>query len=232
MGVLVLRNIRPDFNSGIYKLRAEGFTGNKHLAPEDKQMDKRNSSGKSTPPVSQDEQAPEEEKSVPPEYDAGALVLEYTSRIQGIIRGFRVAEEDSGDIFQEISIRIAKNLERFEGRSHIGTWIYRIAVNECKRFLDKKKRDRLDSGAGDIDQFESGPRTTPEFAYEQIELRERIQDALGELSQEYREVIILHSIDGLSYQQISDTLEIPMGTVESRLYRAREKLRRILQGAL
>jgi RNA polymerase sigma-70 factor, ECF subfamily len=139
--------------------------------------------------------------------------------------------EEAKDVAQDVFLQVYRTLGRFEGRSSLKTWIYRIVVNQChnrRRFWGRRKKDqsrpleeltRADEAR--LVAAEPGP-------FEQVRCQERsrrVQAALLGLSFEHRAILILHEVEGLSCQVISATLGVAEGTVKSRLSRAREALR-------
>jgi RNA polymerase sigma-70 factor (ECF subfamily) len=142
--------------------------------------------------------------------------------------------EEARDVAQEVFLQVYRVLDRFEGRSSLKTWIYRIAVNQChnrRRFWHRRRRDReqaLDEGLSTGGGVASGP--TP---YEETQRRERarrVQEALLELSFEHRTVLVLREVEGLTCEEVGVALGVPEGTVKSRLSRAREAMRLRLRG--
>jgi RNA polymerase sigma-70 factor (ECF subfamily) len=141
--------------------------------------------------------------------------------------------EEARDLSQEVFLQVYRQLERFEGRSALRTWIYRIVVNQCRnrpRFWRRRRRDRCCPNDG------LGAQRQPRVAeglgpFEQARLRERaerLQQALARLSFEHRVVLLLREVEALSCEEIAGTLGLPEGTVKSRLSRARDVLRREL----
>ena len=145
--------------------------------------------------------------------------------------------EEARDVAQDVFLQVYRTLARFEGRSSLKTWIYRIVVNQChnrRRFWMRRARKGTRAleeltAADEIRLAESRPgRDDP---YEQLRRRERqrrVQAALLELSFAHRTVLLLHEVEGLSCEAIAATLQVREGTVKSRLARAREALRRRL----
>jgi RNA polymerase sigma-70 factor (ECF subfamily) len=147
--------------------------------------------------------------------------------------------EEARDVAQEVFLQVYRTLGRFEGRSSLKTWIYRIVVNQChnrRRFWQRRARDReeaLDEGLPAPDREGGGAwHASP---YEQAVERERarrVQSALLGLRFDQRSVLVLREIEGLSCQEVATALGIPEGTVKSRLSRAREALREKLLGLI
>jgi RNA polymerase sigma-70 factor (ECF subfamily) len=149
--------------------------------------------------------------------------------------------EEARDIAQEVFLQVYRTLSRFEGRSSLKTWIYRIVVNRChNRHRFWRRRHRKSSSA--LEDLTRGEevrlasldpgRTSP---YEQVRQRETarlVQAALLSLSFPHRAVLVLRQVEGLSCQAIAEALALPEGTVKSRLARAREALRESLLARL
>jgi RNA polymerase sigma-70 factor (ECF subfamily) len=138
--------------------------------------------------------------------------------------------EEARDVTQEVFLQVYRKLGRFEGRSSLKTWIYRIAVNQChnrRRFWHRRRRDReqaLDEGLA----LAAGKAPSP---YEELVRRERarrVQEALLHLSFEHRSVLVLREIEGMTCGEAALALGVPPGTVKSRLSRAREAMRQML----
>lgn len=140
--------------------------------------------------------------------------------------------EEARDLAQDVFLQVYRTLDRFEGRSSLRTWLFRIVVNHCRnrrRFWHRRRRDRalpLDAlTAGDEAALAREGSAGP---FEQVARRERarlVQEALLELSFDHRAVLLLREVEGLSGGEIAGALGLPAGTVKSRLARAREALR-------
>lgn len=154
----------------------------------------------------------------------------YQNRVFNIAYGMLSDYEDAKDASQEIFIRVFRSIGLFKGQSSFTTWLYVICRNICNDHLRKRRKqgvnvsiydDGEDGGATEIKSEEP----TPE---EHVELSERqaaVRDAIDELKREYREVIIYSDIEQLSYDEVAKILKCPVGTVKSRLNRARNALR-------
>jgi RNA polymerase sigma-70 factor, ECF subfamily len=128
------------------------------------------------------------------------------------------------DIAQEVFITVYKNLKHFRFESQFTTWLYRITVNRCKDYLRRmnvrKIFSPLDEG------YEVSENSTP---VENNDISKIVTEAISKLPAKLRMPLILKDIEGFSYQEISETLNCEMGTVKSRIFRGREKLKEILQ---
>ena len=141
--------------------------------------------------------------------------------------------DDAQDAAQEVFLRVYRSVALFRADSRLSTWVYQITVNVCTDMLRKYAR-HPETSLNDGEEEDAGrdlPDETyaPEPLYERTALREQVQAALGELSPEHRQIIVLRDITGLRYDEIAGVLQLSGGTVKSRLYRAREKLASILR---
>jgi RNA polymerase sigma-70 factor (ECF subfamily) len=167
------------------------------------------------------------------------LVERYQGRVYSLICGMVRDREEARDLTQDAFIKAYKNLHRFRLESSFYTWLYRIAMNvaiDHLRKMKKRKHEAFDENvaARDSDGLLSAAhdRTNPGKALDRKELHDQIYDALDLLSPDHRQVVLLREVEGLTYQEISDTMGIPEGTVMSRLFYARRKLRDALKDHL
>lgn len=159
------------------------------------------------------------------------LVNRYSSRVVNIAYSLLSDREDSLDAAQEIFIKVYKNISTFRGESSVSTWIYRITKNVCTDFLRKRKAVviSLDDEKDDEQKLEiADESSSPEEVFERKEKITLVRNAIAALDENQRMVITLFDINGLSYDEIASVLRCPIGTVKSRLYRARDSLRKIL----
>ena len=159
-----------------------------------------------------------------------ALVLKYQSRILNLISRFVANPSDASDVAQEAFIKAYRALPGFRGDSAFYTWLYRIALNTAKNFLASGARQSFIASA-DYDEMEQidqsdtlKEQATPERLLLTRELQETIIKAIEGLPADLRSAIILREIDGLSYEEIAVVMECPVGTVRSRIFRAREAI--------
>ncbi len=159
-----------------------------------------------------------------------ALIGRYEARILRLVRGM-VPAPDVEDVTQEAFLKAFRKLHLFDGRSSFYTWIYRLSANTAMDWRKKEARRRHAplpaTEAGE--DLVPGDGPGPERRAVQIELGERIDRAVAELPDTYREIVLLREARGLSYEEIAAELGISKGTVESRLFRARERLRERLR---
>ena len=157
----------------------------------------------------------------------------YENRIYSLALRSTGSEQDAADITQEVFLRVWKNLDSFRGDSSLSTWLYRVTSNLCVDFARKKVAEGMPTSIDDeespaADLADSSRMAQPEAAAENSELREELQFALAQLSEEHRRVVLLRDVAGMTYTDIARTLGLEEGTVKSRLARARASLRKIL----
>lgn len=164
-----------------------------------------------------------------------ALVEEHQQRIFNLAYRMAGNPDDASDMSQEALIKIFRNIGKFKGESKFSTWIYRVATNTCLDEMKKLKRRQtysldseieMDEGGVKVEVEDTGP--TPETSAETRELKGAINEAIAQLSEEHRQVIILRDINGFAYEEIAQVLSCSLGTVKSRVSRARKQLQKIL----
>lgn len=161
----------------------------------------------------------------------GILVERYQRRVVGVAMAVVHSQEDALDLAQETFVRAFENVDKFESRSSFSTWLYRIAANIAIDFRRRERRHPTMRGEEAETEIQKLPsRLGDSFRQAQRgEMSQRIRGALDQLTQEHRAVILLREVEGLSYDEISDVLQCPRGTVMSRLHYARNHLREILK---
>jgi len=161
-----------------------------------------------------------------------ALVLRYQQRIVKLIMRYLHDPAEAQDVAQEAFIKAYRALPAFRGDSAFYTWLYRIAINTAKNHLAALQRKPLDYelDAHEPDHYELNPRLrdeeTPEGLAMQEQLRRTVERTIASLPAELRTAIMLREIDGLSYEDIASAMDCPVGTVRSRIFRAREAIDR------
>ncbi|MDG0992052.1 MAG: RNA polymerase sigma factor RpoE [Luminiphilus sp.] len=155
------------------------------------------------------------------------LVLKYQGRIATLVARFVADAAEVEDVTQEAFIKAFRALPKFRGESAFYTWLYRIASNAAKNYLVARgRRPATTADVQDAEQYEEGDALreieTPENAYFGSELAKTVQAALESLPEELRAALSLREFDGLSYEEIADVMACPVGTVRSRIFRARE----------
>jgi len=165
-----------------------------------------------------------------PEGAVRKILEEYQDRIFNLCVYMLGSREDAQDAAQDAFIKLYRSFKNFTPEASIYTWLYRIAVNTC---IDYKRRpQRLLVDNGDPINRIAAPGPSPERIYESKEASRLVQVALEGLSSELNTVIILREIEGFSYEDIAEVLQISMGTVKSRISRARDALRQLLRDKL
>jgi len=156
------------------------------------------------------------------------LVIKYQGRVASIISRYVKDHHEIADVSQEAFIKAYRALEKFRGESAFYTWLYRIAINCAKNYLTSKGR-RPPSADVDIDDAEyySGNHrlkeiSTPESLLHKEQLENVVNDAIAALPEDLRVALTLREFDGLSYDEISEVMACPVGTVRSRIFRARD----------
>jgi RNA polymerase sigma-70 factor (ECF subfamily) len=158
------------------------------------------------------------------------LVKKYQHRITNLISRYVSNHGDVADVAQEAFIKAYRALPGFRGDSAFYTWLYRIAVNSAKNYLvaSSRKPPSSDVDAEDADYFDGSDalkeHDSPERLLLSDEIRQVVFDTIENLPDELRTAITLRELDGLSYEEIADVMACPIGTVRSRIFRAREAI--------
>lgn len=162
------------------------------------------------------------------------LMRDNEKRIYNLTLRMTGNPEDAMDLAQETFLNAWRGLKFFKGDSAFSTWVYRLASNACIDHLRRQKRRQDISAPMPVnDEDDSVPdipdeRFLPEQELDRQELRRAVAKGLEQLSDEHRQVLVMREINGLSYQEIGDILDLEEGTVKSRIARARNSLRKIL----
>ena len=164
----------------------------------------------------------------------GLLVTRYQARLYNAAIRLVDNPEDAADVVQDAFLNAFQSLHSFKGDAEFFTWLYRIAFNTAIS-LKRKKRATVSLEAagpdGGIDPDDPSEYVKPGLALERSEDERQLQDAMVRLSHEHREVLVLKDIEGMRYEDIAEILKVPIGTIRSRLHRARLELRELLQPA-
>lgn len=158
------------------------------------------------------------------------LVLKYQHKIVNLVLRYVRDSDQALDITQEAFVKAYRALPRFRGDSAFYTWLYRIAVNTAKNYLAAQRRRPMDVDLDiqDPEQYEIHAKLkdtdTPEGVTMSRELKEAVQKAIEGLPDDLRTAIILREFDGMSYEEIAQTMDCPVGTVRSRIFRARDAI--------
>ena len=169
------------------------------------------------------------------------LVLKYQHKILGLISRYVHDSHEVQDVAQEAFIKAYRALPRFRGDSAFYTWLYRIAINTAKNHLVARGRrpPGTDVEVEDAEYYEAGAalrdQENPENQLFGEELKAVVNAAIADLPDDLRSAVTLREFDGLSYEDIADIMDCPVGTVRSRIFRAREaidsRVREQLEGA-
>jgi RNA polymerase sigma-70 factor (ECF subfamily) len=157
------------------------------------------------------------------------LVRKYQHKVLKLVGRFISNQAEAEDVAQDAFIKAYRALGSFRGDSAFYTWIYRIAINTAKNALVSNKRRPIDYlDLQDPEQYERQARlkelATPERLLLTDEIRHTVQQAMRDLPADLRTAIMLRELDGLSYEEIAEAMECPVGTVRSRIFRAREAI--------
>ncbi|MHC4133703.1 MAG: RNA polymerase sigma factor [Planctomycetota bacterium] len=156
-----------------------------------------------------------------------AIVERYQDRIFSLIYGIVRDRHEVEDVAQEVFLKVYTRIRAFDERSKFYTWLYRVAANAAKDHV--KKRSRRPAVALEEDEVVPGTGDSPVGHAAAAETRRLVREAIAALPLHYREVLTLRELEGLSYNEIAGVLQISIGTVESRLHRARAKLKRRME---
>ena len=171
------------------------------------------------------------------------LVAEHSGEVYALLYRLTSDAEEARDLTQETFLRAFQSIDRFRGDSSLKTWIYRIAINQARnrwRWWRRRKRDVTVSLDATDNHRETPlastlPNESSPSPEQQTLARERelqLRDALNGLRRSFREAVILRDVEGFSYEEIAQTLQISIGTVKSRISRGRLELRKQLEGSL
>jgi RNA polymerase sigma-70 factor (ECF subfamily) len=159
------------------------------------------------------------------------LVLKYQRKIQRLLSRMIRDPSDIDDVMQETFIKAYRALPQFRGESAFYTWLYRIAINTGRNWLSTEGRRPSSPGLNISDDGETfdeidnlTDNNTPESALTSHEIAATVNSVIEQLPAELRTAIVLREIDGLSYEEIAETMACPIGTVRSRIFRAREAI--------
>jgi RNA polymerase sigma-70 factor (ECF subfamily) len=168
------------------------------------------------------------------------LINKYQHRIISLVARYVSDQTEAQDVAQEAFIKAYRAIDRFRGDSAFYTWLYRIAINTAKNWLVARKRrpPATDIDAADAEQYDMESRLkeqgTPENELMREEIKRTVFDTIAELPDDLRTAIMLREMEGMSYEDIAITMDCPIGTVRSRIFRAREaidqKLRPLVEG--
>lgn len=162
------------------------------------------------------------------------LIKDYQKMAYNVAYRIMGNEEDAKDMTQEALIKVFKNLKKFRMDSSFSTWLYRIVMNTCKDELRKKKMkvisidQPIETGDGQVYMELEDQRLKPDEIVASKETQKEVHQALQEVNETNRMVVVLRDIKGFSYSEISDIMDVPVGTIKSRINRGRQELKNIL----
>ncbi|WP_224246860.1 RNA polymerase sigma factor [Hyalangium gracile] len=167
------------------------------------------------------------------------LVERYQRKVYAVALGMLKDKEEAMDVSQEAFVKVYKYLDHFKGDASFYTWLYRITVNICIDIIRKRagaggesvefdETLPMDVSEANIGALGSRLGTNPQKSALRRELAEKIQEALAAVPEKHRAILLLREMEGMSYEDLSRTLDIPKGTVMSRLFHARAKVQKIL----
>ena len=161
----------------------------------------------------------------------GEIVLKYQDKVYNLCRHMLGNAADADDAAQDVFLKAYQALPKFQPDASLYTWLYRIATNTC---IDYKRKPIFESLFGDSGEGEklvhdrASDAPSPEKLYQSKQIGQALQVCLGELSPKLRAIIVLKEVEELSYEEMAETLDISMGTVKSRIARAREDLQKCM----
>lgn len=152
----------------------------------------------------------------------GELVDRYKNLVYGMVWRMVADRSQTDDLAQDVFLKVYRGLPYFRGDARLSTWIFRIVSNVCSQARSRRTAEV--------------PALTPvrepgsaDTAFAELELRDRLDKAIAQLPENYRLLIAAHYLDGVQYEALAETLDIPVGTVKTHLYRAKRRLRELLQ---
>jgi RNA polymerase sigma-70 factor (ECF subfamily) len=158
----------------------------------------------------------------------GIILTRHQHRVYSIATNFAANSDDAGDLAQEIFLKAYRSLPRFRGQSAFSTWLYRIAVNAGVDYVRRRARAGCVSLDDDLISASSDAQLDPEQEAERRQFRSDLVRAISGLSVKLRVALILHDVEGLTHEEIARIVGCSVGTTKSRLFRAREEVRRRL----
>lgn len=163
----------------------------------------------------------------------GVLVERYQDRLFNTLVRVLGSRDDASEVLQDAFVQAYTKLESFKGNAQFYTWLYRVALNLACSFRRRNKRRRDEQSVDQIRELSGAepvdPIQTPEQTVLRCEQAEMVQAALLEISEEHRQILVLREMEDCSYETIAEILDLPVGTVRSRLFRARLQLKEQLE---
>lgn len=155
------------------------------------------------------------------------IVLKYQSRLLSLVSPMLPNRSDALDVVQDTFLKAYRSLQNFRGESAFYTWLYRIAVNTCKKHISSRAKESKDvsmqdEGASELSVFQD--LTSPDAEVGAEQLQAAILSAIELLPSDLKNALVLRELEGMSYDEIAETMNCPIGTVRSRIFRARDQL--------
>lgn len=152
----------------------------------------------------------------------GELVERYKRLVYGMVWRLTNDRSQTDDLAQEVFLKVYRGLPYFRGEARLSTWIFRIVSNVCNEARSRRPAE--------LPAAHPAPEPgRSDGAFADLELRDRLDKAIAQLPEQYRFLIAAHYLDGVQYDALAETLDIPIGTVKTHLYRAKRRLRELLQ---
>ena len=152
----------------------------------------------------------------------GELVDRYKNLVYGMVWRMVSDRSQTDDLAQEVFLKVYRGLPYFRGDARLSTWIFRIVSNVCSQARSRRTAEV----PGAVPAREPG---ASDVAFAELELRDRLDKAIAQLPENYRLLIAAHYLEGVQYEALAEALDIPVGTVKTHLYRAKRRLRELLQ---
>jgi RNA polymerase sigma-70 factor, ECF subfamily len=157
------------------------------------------------------------------------LVDRYKNLVYAIVSRMVSDRTQADDLAQDVFLKVHRGLPYFRGDARLSTWIYRIVANVCTQARERRSFDvPLDGGGDDRPAIQRG---ASDAAFADIELRDRLDKALAQLPEHYRMLVAAHYLEGVQYDALAEALDLPIGTVKTHLYRAKRRLRELMDPA-
>lgn len=157
------------------------------------------------------------------------LVDRYKNLVYAMVSRMVSDRTQADDLAQEVFLKVHRGLPYFRGDARLSTWIYRIVANVCTEARARRQPEvPLDGDVEDRPRIERGAQ---DGAFAGMELRDRLEKALAQLPDNYRVLVAPHYLDGVQYDALAEALGLPIGTVKTHLYRAKRRLRELLEPA-
>jgi len=163
----------------------------------------------------------------------GTLVARYQDRLYNTVYRLVDNPDDAADVVQEAFLNAYLSLKRFKGDSQFFTWLYRIAVNAAITYRRRKRTGhrpiKTSDSAPGVEPLDMAPSNRPGHGLEMAEDERRVHEALQRLSAEHRAVLVMKDMEDMKYEDIAELLKVPVGTIRSRLHRARVEFKDMLE---